>query len=358
MKSWLLPFEGWTGDAARTLALGAWAVSIAYALWSAWPLIGPIEPRDFSIFWVAGKAALSGQPEIAYNPLAFASLSETLTGLPRAGLPYPPPIFLLLGPLALLDLVPAFAVWIAVSAILFLWAARPYVRGFPSLLAILTPAGCISLALGQTGLLIGALWLLAFRRHGWAVGLLALKPHIGALAIFTLTERRRFLQAAAIGLMLIAASAALFPSAWPAFPDAILRQGAHLDDHGYRIWFFQVVSPRLGFGTAGWLMFAAAAACLLWRRFDVFTAATASVLISPYALHYDMTVACLGMGLALLHERRPLPLGLLLLGFFTPYLVLVGSTWLAPPLILGALYAQVSGKPVEPNGQDLTTIRW
>ena len=62
-----------------------------------------------------------------------------------------------------------------------------------------------------------------------------------------------------------------------------------------------------------------------------------------------MTVACLGMGLALLHERRPTFQFLLLFGFFTPYLVIHGTTWFAPPLILGALVAQVFAKSATPD---------
>ena len=51
------------------------------------------------------------------------------------------------------------------------------------------------------------------------------------------------------------------------------------------------------------------------------------------------------MGLALLREGRPTIQFLLIFGFFTPYLVLVGTTWLAPPIILGALYALTTVDP-------------
>ncbi|HET7707945.1 MAG TPA: glycosyltransferase 87 family protein [Sphingomicrobium sp.] len=332
-------------SAPRLLAFGAWAVAVGYAIWSALPFVGGVEDRDFAIFWLAGKAALAGHPQLAYDQAWFAGQSRELLGVVHSAIPHPPTIFLLFAPLALLPMAPAFLVWNGISALLFVWAARPYMPGVPSILAMLTPAACISFALGQTGLFIGALWLIAFRGHPWAVGLLTLKPHIGWMTALTLDQPRKFVMASASALALIILAAILFPAAFADFPDALARHGSYLGSKAYKIWYFQVVSPRFGYGLIGWLLFAGAATALLWRRFNVFTAATASLLITPYALHYDMTVACLGMGLALLRERRPIFQFLLLFGFFTPYVVLVGTTWFAPPLILGALVAQVFGEP-------------
>lgn len=329
----------------RWLVLGIWFISITYALWSSWPVIGPVEPRDFTIFWLAGKLALAGQPELAYNREAFAAFAEVSTGIKRAIAPYPPHMFLLFAPLALLKLTPAFIVWNIACAAFFAWAARPFVRGVPLLLAVLTPAACISLALGQTGLLVGALWLLAFRGRSAAVGLLTLKPHLGFLSVLTLRSRRHWIVATAVAVIGLGLAAILFPTAFATFPEAILRQNSFLANAEYRSWYFQSVTPRFSYGLVGWLVFGGAAAALLARRFDPFTAATASLLISPYAFHYDMTVACLGMGLALLRERRPQYQFLLIFGFFTPYLVLLGSTWFAPPLILGGLFALTRLEP-------------
>lgn len=325
--------------APRPIVLGLWLVAIIYALWSSWPVFGSVEPRDFTIFWLSGKLALAGQPEVAYSREAFAAFSESMTGIARASAPYPPHMFLLFAPLALLGLTPAFLLWNVLGVALFTWSAKPYMKGVPWVLAALTPAGCIAIALGQTGLLVGALWLFAFRGHAWAVGLLTLKPHLGWLSALTLRRPRKLLTAITAAILILGLAFFLFPTAFAAFPQAILRQGSYLSTGDYRIWYFQAVSPRFGYGTIGWLVFAAAAAVLLVKRFDPFTAATASLLISPYAFHYDMTVACLGMGLALVREDRPQYQFLLIFGFCVPYLVLIGTTWLAPPIILGALYA-------------------
>ena len=331
---------------SRRLALGLWLFALGFTVWQFWPVISPVTGRDFTIFWLAGKVTLAGHPEIAYDPVAFAEYSQKVAGKLQAPLPYPPSILLLFAPLGLFPITAAYFIWNAVSAGLFAWAARPYMRNWASIMAVLTPAGCLSMQFGQTGLFIGALWLIAFQGYPWAVALLTLKPHTGWMAAFTLNSPRKFIVACAVGLALLGVTAILFPAAVSAFPEALARQFSYIDSKKYEIWYFQIVSPRFVYGLTGWLLFAIAAIVLVWRRFDVFTAATASMLISPYALHYDMPVACLGMILALRREQRPIFQFLLMFGYATPYLIMTGSTWFAPPLILGALYAQVFGPPV------------
>ena len=215
-------------------------------------------------------------------------------------------------------------------------------RQLPSVFAVVTPAGCLSLMFGQTGLLFGALWLLAFQRHGWAVGLLSLKPQVGFLTILTL-DRRRFLVALATFVAALGLTSLLFPEAMAGFARSITAQASRLGSDEIPMWYFVMVTPLQGYGFAGWAIFAAAAIVLLWRRFDVVTAATATFLIAPYGIHYDMTVACLGMGLAMLHERRSWALAALTFGFLTPCIVMLG-TWFAPPLLLAALWAQVTAE--------------
>ena len=326
---------------SRRLALGLWAAALGFTVWQFWPVFSPVTGRDFTIFWLSGKATLAGHPELPYDKEAFAAFSQAVIGKIQAPLPYPPHILLLFAPLGLFSITVAYFVWNGLSIALFAWAARPYMRDLPSICAVFTPAGCLSLQFGQTGVFIGALWLIAFRSNPWAVGLLTLKPHTGWMAAFTLSSRRKFMIASLTALALLTLSALLFPTAMLAFPEALLRQAAYIDSKTYEIWYFQVVSPRFTYGLVGWILFAVAAAVLVRRRFNVFTAATASMLIAPYALHYDMTVACLGMLLGLFRERRPIFQFLLIFGYVTPYLIMWGSAWFAPPLILGALIAQV-----------------
>ena len=110
-------------------------------------------------------------------------------------------------------------------------------------------------------------------------------------------------------------------------------------------------TPLIGYGLAGHLVFAACAILLLTRNFNVFTAATATFLILPYAFHYDMTVA--NLGFAVLIFRHWEEMGLLekvaaCLGFLVPEFTTLGS-WFAPPLLLAGLYVQtrrLDGQPL------------
>jgi len=327
-------------DWQSCVVFALWLGGIAYACWSVGlSLFDGLERRDFAIFWLAGKLAFT-DPAAAYDTAAFAGYSLAELGVRHSALPYPPHFLLLAAPFGLLPLLPAFVLWNVLSAALFAWAAKPYIVRLPLPLAFLTPAGCISIVLGQTGLLIGALWLFAFRRHGWAVGLLTLKPHIGFLSAFTLNGRR-FLQASLTAIGALGLAALFFPPALAAYPAGFATHFSRLEIGHYAIWNVMVVTPRQGYGIAGWAIFAIAAILLLRRRFDVFTAATATFLIAPYGLHYDLTVACLGMGLAMIEEKRPWALAALTFGFLTPFIVILG-TWFAPPLLLAALFAQVT----------------
>jgi hypothetical protein len=75
----------------------------------------------------------------------------------------------------------------------------------------------------------------------------------------------------------------------------------------------------------------------------VFTAATASFLVSPYAFHYDMPVASLGFGLLVFGHWREMPIGHRIpvaLGFLSPVIAMIGAWWM-PPLLLWSLWTQI-----------------
>ena len=124
----------------------------------------------------------------------------------------------------------------------------------------------------------------------------------------------------------MALSAIIFgPDAWQAWlTEGAAHQVGYLAKTPFDSWYLkELTTPYLGYGLAGWIFFAAAAISLLIRHFGVFSAATASFLISPYGFHYNMTVVCLGFGnssfSALAKSRRladlRLCVGLLVAGF-------------------------------------------
>jgi len=227
---------------------------------------------------------------------------------------------------------------------LFWWAARPFLNNVPNWVPLALPASLVCITYGQTGLFIGALWLLAFSGQQWALAALTIKPHIGFLAAFN--NRRAVLPALIIGVGLVLASGLVFGfEAWSRWIDVMLHQAKSSST-------FQdtkFAPPSVAYGLVGQIAFAVAAILLLTRKFNVFTAATATLLISPYSYHYDMTVACLGFAVALSEDRPPYQTAILTIAFLTPALMIFGS-WVAPPMLLAALWVQTV------KGQSLSVL--
>jgi hypothetical protein len=156
---------------------------------------------------------------------------------------------------------------------------------------------------------------------------------------------RQFIKTSVIALLILALSVAAFGfDTWQAWlGDAAAGILGDLSHAPYSIWYFQMTTPYLGYGLIGWGLFAVAAIFLLIRKFNVFTAATASFLIAPYGFHYDMTVVCLGFGILLFQRWRqmaPWETFVCAMVFLVPLLVQLG-TWFAPPLLLAGLYIQM-----------------
>lgn len=305
----------------------------------------PLIERDFANLWTAGALALEGRAVEAYDIAALRSAADAWLGITsKLVFPYPPHFLLVLAPLATLPYTLAFWTWGALGAVLFVLAAKPYVpRGFPLALAVLTPAALINVLYGQVGLIFGALWLAAFRGSWIAAAALTFKPHLGALVAFKMLHCRRVTATLAAILVILSIVGLLFgASIFTAFWSGLEAQAGLLTNASASSWQVRAVTPLMGYGIWGWAAFAAAAGILLWRRFDAFTAATAAMLISPYGFHYDMPVVCLGLGIALYRhwdEAPPWQLVAMGMGFLTPILVVFGS-WLIPPILLVALFAQ------------------
>ena len=306
---------------------------------------------DFATFWVAGKMALAGNAAGAYDPVASAAATKSLLGFESINFPYPPQSLFIFAPFALLPHVAALIAWNIATATLFVFAARPYVpRGYPLLLATLTPAALLNIFFGQTGLLLGALWLFAFSGSWLAVALLAFKPHLGILSVLTLRSPHRFaLACAALGAILLASILVFGLETWRAFIDHGMRHVGEMEagigDIAPRTrWLFLGASPAIAYGFVGWIPFAAAAALMVARNFNVFSAATAAILISPYGFYYDLTVVTLGCGIAIFKQWDELPTWrrlALALGFLSPIVAMAGAWWV-PPVLLFTLWAQVT----------------
>lgn len=301
----------------------------------------PLGFRDFADFWIAGRAVLAGvNPS---DPQAFHAFAQNAFGGDYAyNWPYPPPMLVAAVPASLLPYPIAFFVWNAVTLALFYYASRPFLPPRLRVLAVLSPAAILTVIFGQTGFLVGALWFVAFRFSA-AAALLIIKPHMGALAGFrTLANPKELVLGVGLLLAVCLISGLLF-GGWSDF-FANTTQARALLTGSNVTWVLVETAPGVGYGVYGWLFFAAAASLLLWRDFNVWTAATATMLISPYGYHYDMTVICAGL-LLFLYKRDDLPawqVAILVLAFLSPAYVRVIGTWFVPPVLLAALAIQTS----------------
>ena len=310
--------------------------------------------RDFAVFTIAGKLAVAGHPSQAFSIEGNDEIAQQIGRIVKSIFLYPPHTLFLAVPVSYLPVRVAFWAWQIFSAAAFYLAARPYTPDrFPRVLSILTPAALISVGFGQVGLFFGALWLWAFRGSSLGAALLTFKPHLGFLVAIEAIRRRQFFSTSAIAVAIIGLSVLIFGiGCWQAWwNNALAVQAADLAPRDYAAWFNKMMTPYIGYGFVGWFLFGAAAAVLLMRRFDVFTAATATFLITPYGLHYDMTVVCFGFGLLLFIKWRSMPpwqTFVAALSFLSPLLVGLG-TWIVPPILLAGLYIQTCNPISEPN---------
>jgi alpha-1,2-mannosyltransferase len=284
-------------------------------------------PSDFVSFYAAGKLALSGAPQLAYDQLAHyqAEQQATAAGVIKYVFFFYPPIFLILcAALARLPYWAAFVLFQALSLALYLAVVQRILRrsGWVWCVPVLAfPSVFWVLGLGQNSFLTAALFglgtLLIDTRPvlaGAAFGLLCYKPHFGLLVPLALAAGRRwtaFVAAAATVAGAVAASICLFGVApWREYLSAM--SGSHAVYESGRINLAGFVTP---FGAARLIgvppamayalqivatLVVAACVVRVWRggaslsvRSGVLVAGT--LLAVPVALFYDLILVTLGI---------------------------------------------------------------
>lgn len=322
--------------------------------------------RDFVNVHTSGTLALRGELDVLYDVESYraAQLGLFEGGLRYHNYSYPPVTLLYTWLLALLPYPVAWIGWLAGTGALFVFAARPYLRGagLPAWLAVVTPAAIVNIWAGHYGFLVGALWLFAWhhlpRRPALAgvfLGLLIVKPHLAVLAPLVLLWRREWLAFVAAGattLALVGLSILIFGlDLWVTyFTSTTGFQAAMIDDVGaFYVVMMPTVAPSLaligvpaGPALAVQAAVALGAVILLLRhlprdsRDAGLATAVATFLVLPYAFSYDMTVVSLA-GVLLL--RRAMGCG-------SPLLELI--TWLAATMPLLMIFLNSAGVPVTP----------
>jgi hypothetical protein len=333
LRSWSAPWWFWAVLCVAGVAQYIW-IAVSHP-----SLFLNLDGRDFDNLWAAGRLVLAGRGADAYNMSALHAVA------PYAGnYSYPPLALFVAAPFGLLPRNWSFVAWDAMSLALFAVAARPFTQGFPAWVALLSPASVVCLLFGHYGLLVGALWLLAFSGRPWAAGLLTIKPQIGGLALFRFIRSPRGLLFAGLTVgVAVAASIGLFGlAAWREFLTTTASFQMRFVLTGSTKVLTQQVTPLGGYGWIGQLLFAGAAIALLSRNFNVFTAATATFLISPYGFHYDMPVVCLGFAWTIANCSNEMSMwekSVCVFGYLSPAIV-SGGSWFVPPILLLGLVVQ------------------
>lgn len=333
---------------------GLWILGSLVTLWMVWRGWGQNQlsiDKDYANLWVAGRLALDGNFAAIFNVEAFRQASVPLLGERIPGnYSYPPHALFLATPFALLPYEASLVAWTLAGMAFFMWAAREHChKVMPLFLAVLTPAALDNIRFGHYGFFVGGLFLLAFssrsRTAGLAAAALTIKPHMGLLvAVQMLLKRRALLIAVAATAGLVIASLVAFGvSSWSAFlTETFAYQTGLITPAKRGALVHMMPTPLVGYGLAGHLVFGSAAVLLVARNFNVFTAATATFLILPYAFHYDMTVANLGFAILIYTRWDEMALAEKLvacLGFLAPEFTSFG-TWFVPPILLAGLYVQ------------------
>lgn len=157
--------------------------------------------EDFLNFWSGARLALTGRAEAVYDLARFHAFETGVVGAPidLYHYSYPPVMWLLSAPFALLPYPLAWALWQGAGWAAFAGAARRIAPGHGLLLAIALPAVFINAIGGQNGCWTAAIigWglILIDRRPLLAGAILALfvvKPQLGWLIPVALVAARRW----------------------------------------------------------------------------------------------------------------------------------------------------------------------
>lgn len=329
------------------IVIVAWLVGIGFALY----LLGfdlhtalrqpglsinghAIWGRDFVNVWSAGRLVIEGRLGILYDIETYRGWQEAAFPgqLDRHNYSYPP-LTLLYAPLfGALPYEVALTLWLALSVALFAWAARPWLRdaGLHPLAALALPSTLVCLWAGHYGLVLGALWLGAWRLldtrpalAGVLTGLMAVKPHLAILMPLLLLLRREWsaiAAAAATVAALIAASALLFGTElWATYLAQTSGEQVALVEAS-RAFFVKMmptltpaliangVDPATAWLAQGVVALAALAALIAFAprtSADLGLAgAVATFLVLPYGFNYDLTVVGLAAALAMHRAAR------------------------------------------------------
>lgn len=285
------------------------------------------QTADFSAFHIVAQRIWLGDLDLTYQFASFAKMQMAAAGGTTGVMPwtYPPQFDLLLAPFAFLPGWAAYFLFTTITLAAYLMTLRVIAgKNFALVLVVFFPAIAITIAIGQNGLLTGALIGLvcinAERRPvlaGIALGMMVIKPHLAVAAGIYMLLTRCWPAVLTAAIVVVASSLmctlAFGPQIWIAWLGSIREAASYLEEGRYQL--FRMISAyaalyKAGLPAAGafWGQMAmaglalAAVALAAARgpspRFALGIVAVTSVMISPYAYDYDLPIV--GIGLALL----------------------------------------------------------
>ena len=335
---------------------------------------GGLDPRgeplgtDFLSFWAASKLTLAGSPALAYDPAAHAGVQAALVGPGQGSYAffYPPVYLLVCWPLAVLPWPAALLLWLGATGLAYGRVAAAFMgRARSTLLPVLAfPAVFVTIGHGQNAFLTTALFggaLLAMPRRpvlaGLLFGAMALKPQLGLLVpVFLVAAGAWTALAAAVLTVLgvaLAATVAFGAGIWPAFLHAasLARMALEQDliGAGKLVSVFaavQLLHGSVALAYAAQAISALLAAALLagfCRLLPESSArgpalVTASLLVSPFLLDYDLTLLAIPLAWLFGEAGRTR---------FLPYEKLAMAAGFALPLV-SRVTATTTGVPLAP----------
>ena len=301
---------------------------------------------DFHPFYLAGRTAWTGRFAQSYDVPVMQALQRSFGGGRDVFMPfvYPPLFGLVMAPLALLPLGPAFALFTLGTFAFFLTVMRRLAGAWfwHAVLAV-SPVLLIEIRVGQNGFLTAGLAGLAAdlslrrrgARAGLAAGALAFKPQLATMlpVLFALRRDGRALATAVLAAALLSGAAVLVlgRDTVPAFLSStsvvaeFMASGSfplHRMTSAYAFALSLGVPARLALAIHGAVALSViAAATVTAHRLgghpsspapsEPRTAAgvllMATAFVSPYFFDYDLTIFGAGLALALPGLARRMP---------------------------------------------------
>jgi hypothetical protein len=373
------PYLRWFRTAAIGFSFAFLAVAtmgfIAYRFW--------MTGSDYVSLWAAGKLALAGQQNLAYDITSHHAAEQWAGHV--AGIipfPYPPPFLAIFAGFALLPFGLSYFAWVGSTAAIYAAAARRLVP-FPFVFAM--PAAYLNWLTGQTtflmaGILIGGLSLVE-TSPWWAgaiLGLMVLKPQLALLLPVAMLAGREWRVIA--GAILSASALLLFGLilfGWGSYAAffAILPQYVNNLQHSFWPWYM-IASPFalarfLGVSqpAALWVHGVIAVAATMmtarawWLKVDarIPILVTATLLVSPYLFNYDTLLMVVPATWLICRGRRPFVAALAWLLCFTSLLNYSESAHVWPNLIPAAALlclwtldrdSRAAGRVIQPTPAD------